>query len=175
MGKNAELQPAGMHRRPGLLMAVNNVISNLTKVLTLNKLLAISFFLSIELPVVIEARPVDGETGDVLPTLPQELISQVGCLLGCEDGESQTDFGVDLSQFFSQINPADLGISPLNGDQFDKGPLSDSAIFGFPDPSFSPVVVLLGEDEEGNSAHIVLGQEEDVTDTTKSGVISGVL
>ena len=39
-----------------------------------------------------------------------------------------------------------------------RGPLGDSAIFGFPDPSFSPVVVLLGEDEEGNSAHIVLGQ-----------------
>ena len=39
-----------------------------------------------------------------------------------------------------------------------RGPLSDSAIFGFPDPSFSPVVVLLGEDDEGNSAHIVLGQ-----------------
>ena len=89
--------------------------------------------------------------------------------------------------------------------------MGDSAILGFPDPSFSPVVVLLGEDEEGNSAHIVLGQvwlhlhaftsrgqhnititnscisksskeeffksfqEEDVTDTEKSGVISGVL
>ena len=92
-----------------------------------------------------------------------------------------------------------------------RGPLGDSAILGFPDPSFSPVVVLLGEDEEGNSAHIVLGQvwlhlhaftsrgqhnititnscisksskeeffksfqEEDITDTEKSGVISGVL
>ena len=92
-----------------------------------------------------------------------------------------------------------------------RGPLGDSAILGFPDPSFSPVVVLLGEDEEGNSAHIVLGQvrlhlhtftsrrqhnititnyyiaksseeellesfqEEDVTDTEISGVISGVL
>merc|ERR1712192_354155 len=33
----------------------------------------------------------------------------------------------------------------------------------------------MGEDEEGNSAHIVLGQEDDVTDTEKSGVISGVL
>ena len=28
--------------------------------------------------------------------------------------------GIDLSQFLSQINPSDLGISPLNGDQFDK-------------------------------------------------------
>ena len=29
--------------------------------------------------------------------------------------------GSDLSQVFSQINPSDLGISPLNGgDQFDK-------------------------------------------------------
>ena len=59
---NAELQPAGMHRRPGLLMAVN-VISNLTKVPTVSKLLAICFFLSVELPVLIEARPVDGDTG----------------------------------------------------------------------------------------------------------------
>ena len=31
-------------------------------------------------------------------------------------------------------------------------------MLAFPDPSFSPVVVLLGEDGEGRSAHIVLGQ-----------------
>ena len=28
--------------------------------------------------------------------------------------------GINLSQFFHQINPSDLGITPLNGDQFDK-------------------------------------------------------
>ena len=63
---NAELQPAGMHRRPGLLMAANaifNVIVKLTRVLVINHLLATCLILSIGRPAGIEARPVDGETG----------------------------------------------------------------------------------------------------------------
>ena len=59
---NAELQLDGMHRSPSLLMAAN-LIKKLTKVTTMNKLLALCLFLSIELPAVIEARPVDGEAG----------------------------------------------------------------------------------------------------------------
>ena len=67
---NAELQPAGMHRRPQLLMAANVIFGalagNLVKV---NNLLAISLLLSIVLPGVVEARPVDGETGGEINTM----------------------------------------------------------------------------------------------------------
>ena len=52
-----------MHRRPRLLLMAVNVIVNLTKVTTMSKLLAVCLFFFIKLPVLIEARPVDGETG----------------------------------------------------------------------------------------------------------------
>ena len=53
-----------MHRRPELLMAVNVILGALTsKLAKVNNLLAICLLLSIVLPGVVEARPVDGETG----------------------------------------------------------------------------------------------------------------
>ena len=75
---NAELQPAGMHRRPQLLMAANVIFGALAgkftskfagKLVKVNKLLAISLLLSIVLPGVVEARPVDGETGGAINTM----------------------------------------------------------------------------------------------------------
>jgi hypothetical protein len=74
----------------------------------------------------------------LLPALPEALISQVGCALGCAEGQTRTDFGdtlametfpstlpgVDLSRFLSQLDLSQLAISPLDGEAFNR--LADS-------------------------------------------------